>query len=206
MKSFGSKGLMTFNNYRLLDYQISWIKKKKAKNVEIVIVADFDFQKLQKAFGKNIKVIDSNNLNPIYAGCKESKNEKVCFIDYGCLFNPSILQKIDSFENSTIITTDKCADLGVGCITANDRVEHMFLDLPQHKFCNIFFLAEKETNKIKNELFYQRYNLLYFEMINKLVETGSLVNKSKIDDKDFIYFNNMRQKNAICRFIKKHAN
>lgn len=206
MKSFGSKGLMVFNNKRLLDYQISWIKKQKAKTSEIIIVSDFDNHKIQKAFGKNLKIIDNHGFNPVYFGCSKASSSNICFIDYGCLFNPLVIHRVDSLRDSTIITTDKCADLNVGCITQQDKVEHMFLDLPNNKFCNMFFLAEKDTTKIKEEVFYRRHNLLYFEIINRLVDSGSLINKSKIDPKDFAYFNNMRQKNAISRFIKKYAN
>lgn len=205
MKSFGSKGLMTFNNKKLIDHQISWIKKKKAKSSEIIIVANFDYYRLNKAFGKIARVVDNQSYNPIYSGCSESTNTDVCFIDYGCLFDPSLIQKVDNCANSTIITTDKSADLTVGCITNNDTIEHMFLDLPQDKFCNMFFLSGDDTQKIKNDTFYQRHNLLYFEIINRLVETGSTISRLKIDSKDFVYFNNMRQKNAISRFIKKHS-
>lgn len=205
MKSFGSKGLMVFNSKKLIDHQISWIKKKKAKNSEIIIVSNFDYYKLNKAFGGTAKVIDNQFYNPVYSGCSESTNADVCFIDYGCLFDPSLIEKVDNCTNSTIITTDKSTDLTVGCITNKDRIEHMFLDLPQDKFCNIFFLSGNDTEKIKNDPFYQRHNLLYFEIINRLVETGSPVSKLKIDSKDFVYFNNMRQKNAISRFIKKYS-
>lgn len=205
MKSFGSKGLMTFHNKKLLDHQISWIKKKP-KNTEIIIVANFDYFRLKRSFGQTVKVVDSASYNPIYAGCNEARNGDICFIDYGCLFDPALIQKVDNFKNSTIITTDKSADLNVGCIVHQDQIEHMFLDLPQDKFCNAFFLSENDTNKIKQEPFYQRHNLLYFEIINKLVDTGSVISRSKIDNKDFIYFNNMRQKNVISRFIKKHYN
>lgn len=205
MKSFGSKGLMTFHNKKLLDHQISWIKKKKPKNTEIIIVANFDYFRLKKSFGQTVKVVDSQSNNPIYAGCNEARNGDICFIDYGCLFDPSLIHKVDNFQNSTIITTDKSTDLSVGCIVNQDKIEHMFLDLPQDKFCNVFFLSENDTNKIKAEHFYKRHNLLYFEIINKLVDSGSVVSRSKIDQKDFIYFNNMRQKNVISRFIKKHA-
>lgn len=206
MKSFGSKGLMTFNNKKLLDHQISWIKKKKNKNTDIIIVTNFDYFKLKKAFGQTVRVIEAQSQNPIYVGCVASKNADICFIDYGCLFDPILIQKVDSFTGSTIITTDKSKDLGVGCIVAKEQIEHMFLDLPENKFCNVFFLSQNDTTKIKQESFYQRHNLLYFETINRLIETGSCVSRSRINNKNFIYFNNMRQKNAISRFIKKYSN
>jgi hypothetical protein len=205
MKSFGSKGLMVFNNKKLLEHQISWIKKTKPKNAEIIVVADFDFTKIQKTFGKTINIIEPGDTNPIYSACVKAKNENLCFIDYGCLFNPKLMSTIDGFHNSTIITTDKSTDLGVGCVAIENKIEHMFFDLPQNKFCNIFYLVDKDTQKIKNDLFHQRHNLLYFEIINRLVDTGSEINQSIISHKDFVYFHNMRQKNAITRFVKKHA-
>jgi len=205
MKSFGSKGLMVFQNKKLLDYQITWIKKQKPKGAEIIVVAGFDFIKIQKSFDKNAKIIKSDQNNPIYYACVEAKNDNVYFIDYGCLFNPQVIPCIDNLDTSTIITTEKSADLCVGCITKENQIEHMFLDLQQHKFCNMFYLVKEDIIKIKTDPFYQRHNILNFEIINKLVDTGSTINRANISPKDFVYFHNMRQKNVISKFIKKHA-
>jgi hypothetical protein len=82
----------------------------------------------------------------------------------------------------------------------------MYLDLPEDKFCNIFYLKEQEIKIIKNEDFFKRKNLLYFEIINKLIENNSIFNKQQVSLKDFIYFNNTRQKNGISKFIKKNPN
>lgn len=207
MKSFGSKGLLVFNNKKLLEHQISWIKNKKNKGNQVIILADFDFPRLQKTFSKTTRVINNNNANPIYNGCSLADNNNICFIDYGCLFHGSVIDKLDKCKKSTIVTTNSSKDLDVGCIVnKNYNIEHMFIDLPDNKFCNMFLLSSDDISKVKTDLFFQRKNLLYFESLNRLVETGSQIDILNLKQKDFFYFNNMRQKNAISRFIKKCYN
>jgi hypothetical protein len=206
MKSLGSKGLMVFQNKKLLEHQIAWIKKATKLKHDIVIVCDFDYQKIYKSFSNEALVVEIESFNPIYTGCVNSKDQGICFIDYGCMFKPDILTKLENAKTSKIVTTKDNRDLDVGCICDDDKVEHMYLDLPEDKFCNIFYLKEQETKIIKNQDFFKRKNLLYFEIINKLIENNSIFNKQQIPVKDFIYFNNTRQKNGISKFIKKNPN
>jgi hypothetical protein len=206
MKSLGSKGLMVFQNKKLLEHQISWIKKATKFKHEIIIVCDFDYQKIHKSFHKDAIVIETKEFNPIYTACVSSKNSIICFIDYGCMFKSDILKKLEGTKTSKIVTMKSNNDLDVGCICDDDKVEHMFLDLPEDKFCNIFYLKEKEVDTIKNNSFFKRKNLLYFEIINKLIEYDFVFNKKQVSLKDFIYFNNTRQKNGISKFIKKNPN
>ncbi len=202
MKSFGSKGLMIFNNKKLLEHQICWIKNHK-KTANITILSDFDFTKIQKLM-PDITVINTGDINPVFKGCS-LYDHGICFIDYGCLFDPSLLKQLDSSKNSTIITTEKLSNLQIGCIANNSNIEHMFFDLPKDKFCNIFYLSPKDVSKIKDNESLKRKNLLSFEIMNYLVDSGSVVNIQRINYKEFLYFNNMRQKNAISKYIKKYS-
>ena len=206
MKSLGSKGLMVFQNKKLLQHQISWIKKAKKTNQEILIICDFDYQKIYKLLNGLASVIEVTDFNPIYTACMNSKNTDICFIDYGCLFKPELLKKLENTETSNIVTIQNNNDLDVGCVCDDNKIEHMFFDLPHNKFCNIFYLKQKEIETIKNHIFFRRKNLLYFEIINKLIEYNFIFNKNQVYLKDFIYFNNTRQKNGISKFIKKNSN
>lgn len=206
MKSLGSKGLMIFQNKKLLEHQIAWIKKSTKLQHEIVIVCDFEYQKIYKIFNSEARVVEIKQFNPIYTGCMNSQDHGICFIDYGCMFKPEILTKLEDAKTSKIFTLKDSNDLDVGCICDDDKIEHMYLDLPENKFCNMFYLKEQETKMIKNEDFFKRKNLLYFEIINKLIENNSIFNRQQVPLKDFIYFNNTRQKNGISKFIKKNPN
>lgn len=206
MKSLGSKSLMMFHNKKLLDHQISWIKKATNANREIIIVCDFDYPKIYKLFNSRAKVIEVKEFNPVYTACVNSKNQNICFIDYGCMFTPDILKQLEDTQTSRIITMKNNKDLDVGCICDDNKIEHMFFDLPENKFCNIFYLKEKEIEAIKTYDFFKRKNLLYFEIINRLIENEYVINKKQVSLKDFIYFNNTRQKNGISKFIKKNPN
>jgi len=200
MKSHGSKGLIKFENKSLLDHQIEWIRKY---NSDIVIIANFDIQKLQKHFNNTIQIIDPDQKNPIGICCEKFPDKKLCFIDYGCVFDSKILSLLNC-ETSQIVCskgTSKNNNLEVGCTINNGYIENMFLDLPNNKFCNMFTIEQKDNSKIKNIL--KNNNFLYFEIINLLIDSGSIIKPVYLDN--FLYFNNMRHKNAINKFIKKYS-
>lgn len=205
MKSHGSKSLMIFNNQKLLDHQIKAIHNFNKKNTsyEIIVISSFDTIKIQKNFHK-IKVVNCLEHNPIYTGCLQAKYKKIVFIDYGCVFNEKTLSSI-KFDNSSILCLPSTKDsaIDVGCVSdQSSNLINMFFDLPNNKFCNIFYINEYGTNKIISDIKYSIKNLLYFEIINMLVSTNEIFKISNINSNNFIYFNNMRQKNAITKFYK----
>lgn len=202
MKSYGSKSLIDFNKKKLLQYQIESIAKSKHNNYEIIVISDFEIQKIQKTFG-DIQVYDLGNNNPVYLGCKLAKYSQVIFIDYGCLFSNNIIN--DTKKHSTVVCSPsiKNQSLDVGCLVKNRFLEHIFFDLPENKFCNIFSLSGKDKKKILQTSGFDYFNLLSFEIINKLIESGSIFDVKFANPEDFIYFNHMRQKNAINKFIKQ---
>lgn len=206
MKSYGSKCLMVFNNKKLLNYQIETIHNfnKNNNEYEIIVVSSFDTAKLQRVFA-NVKIIDSTEQNPIYAACLSAKYPNLLFIDYGCVFNKATLGSI-IFDKPSILCSqnNKCNTLDVGCIVnkKDSSLINIFLDLPENKFCNMFFIKQQEANKIITINKYRTKNLLYFETINMLLNDQSSFMISYTSKNNFIFFNNMRQKNAINKFIK----
>lgn len=203
MKSNGSKGLFSFNKKTLIDYQISWIKNNDT-NSNVSIIANFEYNKIQKSISSNINVINAESSNPILRCCKEFVGQNLCFIDYGCVFRWNILSKI-KFEDSQIICIKEPKpnnNLDVGCTIIKDNIEYMFFDLPKNKFCNIFTIIGPDTIKIDKAK--MQNNILYFEIINMLINNKSKIIPTFIPN-DFIYFNHARQKNAITKFIKKSA-
>lgn len=207
MKSYGSKGMLNFDSKKLFEHQINWIKKLHHHNEKnIYIIADFDFHKVNK-LDSSINVINADGENPIIKCCREISDGHLCFIDYGCVFHQNILKKF-TFDTSEILCVDDSVDhtnLDIGCTITDNIIEHMFFDLPKSKFCNIFTIHQKDREKIKNSRNFKNKNLLYFEILNTLIHEGSVVKPVFIKDK-FIYFNHMRQKNAINKFIKKISN
>ncbi len=204
MKSYGSKSLINFNKKRLIEYQIEQICKIH-KKPEILIVSDFEINKLAKLFNDKIKVIQLEKYNPIYIGCKFAKNDQVVFIDYGCIFKHTA---IDKFFGTSVLCFDssKKSISSIGCIIEDNNLKHIFLDLPENKFCNIFSLSQSDKNKILQNIDFGYNNLLSFEIINKLISCGSNFNVKFIKNNDLIHFNSMRQKNAINKFIKTMSN
>lgn len=202
MKSCGSKGLINFNNKKLLDHQIDWIKNTLNTN-DISIVAHFDYNKLSRSLDNKINIIDTNGENPISKCCDSIPDGHICFIDYGCIFDAKILFDL-TFKQSEIIcikNANSTNNLDIGCTISDDYIEHIFFDLPQNKFCNIFTVIQKDRLKIKNLTNFHN-NLLYFEIMNMLIQNRCSVKPIFITN-NFIYFNNMRQKNAINKFIKQ---
>jgi hypothetical protein len=201
MKSFGSKGLLEFHNKKIFNYQIEWIKKQNHNNYEIIIISNFDTIKIQRSFSDTIKVVECDT-NPILKGCLESKYNNLIFIDYGCLFNPKILKKIQHLKSNYAITISDI-NLDIGCIIDHNRISHIYLD---HKFSNIFKLNHTSKLEIINNSIYDRSNLLYFETLNTLINNGNTIENIIIDKKDFLYFKHMDQKHAINKFLKRISN
>jgi len=207
MKSYGSKSLMSFNNIQLLDYQISTIHRmhKIKHNYEIIVICDFDFSKIDKLFNHKARIIQLSDNNSVFTACSEASYKNIIFIDYGCVFNQKILENLLKEQTAQILCIKKYdhGKLDVGCLNNQNNI-YMYLDLPDNKFCNMFCLLESNIMDIlSNQIRYSVKNLLYFEIINMLVEDGHKIQISYANTDGYIYFNNMGQKNAIKKFISK---
>lgn len=201
MKSHGSKGLIDFGKKKLLQYQLDSINKNKNTKSEILIVSDFDTFKINKLFYNQGVIIQLKEHNPIYTGCLYAKYPNIVFIDYGCLVKNTVIKKLP--QGSSVTYVKKNPKLDIGCVIQNNVVKHIFYDLPENKFCKIFSLCENDKNKILLNKNLSYFNLLPFEIINNLIDTGSQFDSHLIKSEDFMYFNHMRQKNDVAKFIKK---
>lgn len=214
MKSKGSKCLIEFNKTKLLDYQIEKILAAHNSRTpyEIIIITDFETQKIIKYFGKKIKVINFNNdINPVAKACNEAAYGRIFFIDYGCIYSADLIKNICAQNKSVIISSknNKISKLDIGATIdySNNTVQHLFFDLPNStKFTNMFLLDKQSTNQIKKNKNLHRFNLMYFEILNNLISLNHKIYSLQIKDTSFIFFNNTRQKNAITKFIKQHQN
>lgn len=204
MKSCGSKSLLDFGKKKLLQYQLDAISKNKLPNSEILVISDCDTFKIRKLLQTQGKVIPLENYNPIYTGCLYAKYKNIVFIDYGCVFKSTIIKtKKNIDDQSCVVCIDKQPKLDIGCIIDKNEIQHIFYDLPNNKFAKIFYLCEQDKKKILLNKNLSYFNLLPFEIINSLIETGSVFTINNIRSEDFIYFNHMRQKNDVTKFIKK---
>lgn len=214
MKSKGSKSLIEFNKIKLLDYQIEkiLIAHNNCIPYEIIIITDFETQKIIKYFGKKIKVVNFNNdINPVAKACYEAAYSNIFFIDYGCIYSADLIKNTCSQNQSVVISSknNKISKLDIGVTTdySNNTVQHLFFDLPNNtKFANMFLLDSQGTNQIKKNKNLHRYNLMYFEILNNLISLNHKMYSLQIKDTSFIFFNNTRQKNAIIKLIKQHQN
>lgn len=203
MKSYGSKSLMVFNNKKLLEHQINTIHNfNKKHNYEIVVVSSFETHKLQKIVN-DVKILDTEDCNPIIKACKNVKYNNILFIDYGCVINQQTLYEINlDYPFVVCMKNSKNTNLDIGCIIDNNTIANIFFDLPENKFCNMFYITKDYINKLIKNKYYHKKNLLYFEIINMLISSGSIFKPAYIDSNNYIYFNNMRQKNVINKFIQ----
>ena len=203
MKSYGSKSLIDFNKKKLLQHQIDIINNYDKSAHEIIVISNFETQKLNKYFGDKIKIISLNNNNPVFQGCEAAKYSQAIFIDYGCIFNGYVFKKMQKISSVVCVNSTKTCKLDVGCLVENDTLKHIFLDLPDNRFCNVFSLCEKDKSIILQNNNFGYFNLLSFEIINMLIDNGSTFKVHNMESNNFLYFNNMRQKNAVTKFIKK---
>jgi hypothetical protein len=206
MKSYGSKSLIDFNKKKLLQHQIDIIRKHSPSNSEIIVVSDFETQKIVKHFSAQALIVPLETSNPIYTGCENSTYNNIIFIDYGCVFRYGIIKKITTSSSVVCSNSIRSSKLDIGCLVEDNKLKHIFLDLPNHRFCNMFSVCEQDKFKILQNKDFGYFNLLSFEIINMLVDSGSKFDVHDIKQEDFIYFNHMRQKNAVTKFIKKITN
>lgn len=210
MKSKGSKALIKLNHKSLLDYQIDNIIKGHKNNspYEILFITNFELNKINKNFNQKIRVINClPDTNPLVQLCNESKYKNIFFIDYGCIYSYTIINNL-SFDSSYILTTNnnKHTKLDTGVVCDDNIVQHIFFDLPNKKFTNMFFLDNLCVNYIIDNKHRYYHNLMYFEIINNLIDSGKIIRHKSISNPNlFIYFNNMRQVHGINKFIKSYA-
>lgn len=211
MKSKGSKSLIEFNKQKLLDYQINQIYLAHQNiniNYEIIYITNFEYLKIEKLFKHKIDVYElENNKNPVIKACGLSKYGNIFFIDYGCVFEQSTLVKSIIKSQSTIFgskTVNQNLDIGI-LSEKPDVVKSLFFDLSDDKFANMFFLCEHHVQHILNNKNLYRNNLMYFEILNSIIDEQSKnIYYKSIKNTLFIYFTNKRQKNGISKFIKKY--
>jgi choline kinase len=209
MKSKGSKCLMEFNKKKLLDYQIDNIISGHNKKIpyEIIIITNFETQKIQKNFSQKAKVIEHKEMvNPIVQISEEAKYKNIFYIDCGCVYSKEIINNLKFADSFILAIKNKTSnELDIGITKDNtDNIMHMFFGLEGSKFTNMFYLSESDTTRILKNITIHRNNLLYFEIINFLVNQGSLIITRPIKKNLFIFFNNVRQKNGITKFIKNN--
>lgn len=209
MKSKGSKGLIEINNKRIFEHQINNIisaQPSKHTDYEILIITSFEKEKIEKCVGNKAKVFSQKkSKNTVACACEFSVYDNVFFIDYGCLYSTKFIQNFLNFTKPFIvISKNKKNKLPIGIACEKNYVENMFFDLSNNLFANMFLLNKNQKTIINNNKKLHRKNLLEFEIINSLIETGEKINYFQASNSDYIYFNNMRQKNEISKFLKKN--
>jgi len=211
MRSKGSKSLIEFDKKKLLEYQLDRINSANKRNkteYEILLVSNFQFAKIKKNFSDQINVIEmEQDTNPVATVCKKSKYDTILFIDYGCVYTKQIIKNITQKDNALIVTTNQNnnnnLEVGVFCENKNHNVRHLFYGIEKNKFTNMFLLNKTSKHKLLSDKKTHRKNLMYFEILNYLIEKGVDIENYSLEKDSFVYFNNVRQTNGISKFIKK---
>jgi len=188
MKSYGCKSLLTINNKKLIDIQISHINNAFPLN-EIILVTGFDSDRLMNYSPDDIikieneKYYDNNVVKSISIGLRATKNNDHVLIVFGdILFNIKSLKEINLNESSLIISNTMESN-EVGCnINGKNQLEYMMFDLP-NKWGHILYLTSKELSLFKKIILNKKTEKKFcFEIINEVINQGGKFKCIKHED------------------------
>jgi len=208
IKSLGSKSLFKFKNQLIIEHQLESIKSAlRNREYDITFLCGFDCQRIQRAFSKYtnkfpISIIKQNEDNLNFAGSflkglSLAKYNNVLSINYGCLFDKTVITKLTndiSINKLAIAKSNHLNDnIKIGChINANDVV-NVFFDLGQHKYLDMNFWSANTIEYIKNNLPFDNHKHKFmFEIINTLINCDHSFKCCSIDPHDCMLIDNLK--------------
>lgn len=185
-KSQGCPGLIKINrSMTVLDHQYKIIKSvfKKAK---IIYVAGFEYKKISNFItAKYSDIICINNTHyDIYNegySIKLLKNiqlaDTLIILGYTFLDN-NTFREFQTTNGSQVFISENI-ESSLGCIINNNQIENISFDLDNY-LRNIYYLTRKDVKLILDMMNSNKYyNYFLFELVNKLIDAGSIINPFK---------------------------
>jgi choline kinase len=189
-KSYEPRCLLKVNKKVILDNQIEIITEKFT-NVQISVVTGFDTNKIIKKVGKDIRIVENqmyentNSGESLRLAVNNSFLDHVLFLHGDLVLSSGIFNKVSLGESFLLIdNANKFEEKEVGITVVDGIATVLSYNLPT-KWCQIAYLAEKETSILRRLLSRNDFNtkfLLTFEIINKIIESGGSFKCFDIDN------------------------
>jgi CTP:phosphocholine cytidylyltransferase-like protein len=177
MSSFGPKPLFTVNNMALIDYILPILSNAFPK-AEIVLTVGYEADKLIKKFSGLINIVENqlfettNLVEEIRLAINTTVNKKILILDSDILFDKNLFNKVKFDQSFILVDEEQLSEDEVGVIISENNVTNFSFGL-QTKWCGISYLAEKESNILRNIVNDRKNSTLYlFEAFNTLINRG----------------------------------
>jgi len=184
MKSKGCQALIKYKGSRIIDYQIEYFQKNTKHN-NIVYVSGFDSKALSSYLCKkkydNLYVLYNPNYATTNYGDSLSIAKKYlndnCIITFGnTIFSHINIKAID--HTKSCVFTAKQNDNkknSLGCISDRGIITNIDFDLDNQIHNDIFHISKLDAQKIQTMMDnIEVKNNFIFELINKLIDNGSI--------------------------------
>lgn len=183
-KSYEPRCLLNYKNKIIVENQIETIQSKFNK-AEISIVCGFDTPKIIKRINKRARIIEnqnyetSNSGESLRLGINNSFLDNIIFMHGDLVVSEELFENIDLNQSCLLIdSSNKFEEKEVGVTYVNKVATVLSYNLPT-KWCQIAYLAERETNILRKLFLRSDINykfMLTFEIINKVIELGGSFN------------------------------
>ena len=183
MKSYGPPSLISIQNQKLIDIQISAIQNV-FNNFEVILCAGYDVDKVYKYLRSKyshikIRIVEnqnyesSNSCESVRVALNNTYNDKIIICDGSLLLTPNVLSAIDLNKSSVCMQENgSCPNLEVGInINENQLVEYFSFGAV-HQWSEIVFLHNNEIidtlrKLLANGSYKQKFT---FEALNELIK------------------------------------
>ena len=179
-RSYEPRCLLKYENKIIIENQIDTIQNKFNK-AEISIVCGFDTAKIIKKVNKRARIIEnqnyetSNNGESLRLGVNNSFLDNIIFMHGDLVVSEELFEHINLNQSCLLVdSANKFDEKEVGVTVVDKMATVLSYSLPT-KWCQIAYLAEKETNILRKLFLRQDINckvMLTFEVINKIIELG----------------------------------
>lgn len=204
----GMKSLGAFSNIKIdkkrsiLGTQIANLRKKlNVKN--IIYVGGYKYSNIE-IDDNDIKLIENknylekNNAYSLKLALPYVQSDYAIILFNKIVFNHTIFNRLNYNSSCLFIDNSEDNSYNLGCIINNNIVSNIFYNLP-NKLCGIYGLAKSEISLLKNiEI---NDNLFIFEVMNNLIENGSVFEPKHIQKKKSVFnINN----NIVLKKLKRY--
>ena len=179
-KSYEPRCLLKYKNKIIIENQIETIQNKFNK-AEISVVCGFDTPKIIKRINKRARIIEnqnyetSNSGESLRLGVNNTFLDNIIFMHGDLVISEELFDNIDLNKSCILIdTSNKFDEKEVG-VTSVDKIATVLSYSLPTKWCQIAYLAERETNILRKLFLRSDINykfMLTFEIINKIIELG----------------------------------
>lgn len=191
MKSKGCIGLIKHNKRStFLDNQYAILKNLFPK-AHIVYVYGFDGKRFANHIKKNkysISLVYNENFDKFNSAhsllvAKDFLNSETLVVSGNTFLKTSLFNNFSDTTKSSIFVSKNIQVSNIGCVLTNNIVENISFDLANTLY-DMYFLSSADSVLICDLLSNEKYrNYFIFEILNKLIELGHIINANISDIK-----------------------